>query len=63
MQTFNVKGMTCEHCRRAVIQAIQSRDSDAKVDVDLEAGVVQVEGGLDEASIREAIEEEGYQLQ
>ncbi|HCC61095.1 MAG TPA: copper resistance protein CopZ, partial [Pseudomonas sp.] len=46
-----------------VIQAIQSRDSDAKVDVDLEAGVVQVEGGLDEASIREAIEEEGYQVQ
>ncbi len=63
MKTFNVKGMTCEHCRRAVIQAIQSRDSDAKVDVDLEAGVVQVEGGLDEASIREAIEEAGYQVQ
>ena len=54
---------TCEHCRRAVIQAIHSRDGNAKVDVDLEAGVVQVEGGLDEASIREAIEEEGYQVQ
>ena len=63
MQTFNVKGMTCEHCRRAVIRAIHSRDGNAKVDVDLEAGVVQVEGGLDEASIREAIEEEGYQVQ
>ena len=63
MQTFNVKGMTCAHCQRAVTQAIQSRDPGAKVDVDLEAGVVRVEGGLDEAAIREAIEEEGYQVQ
>jgi copper chaperone len=63
MQTFNVKGMTCAHCQRAVTQAIQSRDADAKVDVDLEAGVVRVEGGLDEIAIREAIEEEGYQVQ
>ena len=63
MQTFNVKGMTCAHCQRAVTQAIQSRDAAAEVEVDLEAGVVRVEGGLDEASIREAIEEEGYQVQ
>lgn len=63
MQTFNVKGMTCAHCQRAVTQAIQSRDAAAKVEVDLEAGVVRVESGLDEASIREAIEEEGYQVQ
>jgi copper chaperone len=63
MQTFNVQGMTCAHCQRAVTQAIQSRDADAKVDVDLEAGVVRVEGGLDEIAIREAIEEEGYQVQ
>ncbi|MCQ4320900.1 heavy-metal-associated domain-containing protein [Stutzerimonas stutzeri] len=63
MQTFNVTGMTCAHCQRAVTQAIQSRDANAKVDVDLQAGVVRVEGGLDEATIREAIEEEGYQVQ
>lgn len=63
MQTFNVKGMTCAHCERAVTQAIQSRDGDARVDVDLNAGVVMVDGSLDEAAIREAIKEEGYEVQ
>lgn len=63
MQTFNVTGMTCAHCERAVTQAIQSKDGDAKVDIDLESGVVQVESKLDEATVREAIEEEGYQVQ
>ena len=63
MQTFQVKGMTCAHCERAVTQAIQARDGDAKVEVDLGAGVVRVDGPLDEATIREAIEEEGYEVQ
>ena len=63
MQKFNVKGMTCAHCERAVTQAIQSRDGDAKVDVDLNAGVVRVDSRLDDATVREAIKEEGYEVQ
>ncbi|MCQ4317145.1 copper chaperone [Stutzerimonas zhaodongensis] len=62
MQTFNVEGMTCAHCERAVINAIQVRDADARVEVDLGAGVVRVDGRLDDTTIREAIEEEGYQV-
>lgn len=62
MQTFNVEGMTCAHCERAVIQAIQARDGDARVEVDLGAGVVRVESRLETAVVREAIEEEGYQV-
>ncbi|HCL77987.1 MAG TPA: copper resistance protein CopZ, partial [Pseudomonas sp.] len=27
MQTFKVQGMTCGHCERAVVNAIQARDS------------------------------------
>ncbi|MBB3102392.1 heavy-metal-associated domain-containing protein [Azomonas macrocytogenes] len=63
MQTFNVKGMTCGHCERAVIQAIQSRDPSAVVKVDLGTGVVQVDTALDDQVIREAIQAEGYQVQ
>jgi copper chaperone len=63
MQTFNVKGMTCGHCERAVTQAIQACDAGAKVEVNLESGVVRVESRLDDAAIREAITEEGYQVQ
>ncbi len=62
MQTFNVEGMTCAHCERAVINAIKAHDADAKVEVDLGAGVVRVDARLDDATIREAIEEEGYQV-
>lgn len=62
MQMFNVKGMTCAHYERAVIQAIQSRDPDARVEVDVNAGQVRVDGRLDVAANREAIEEEGYQV-
>lgn len=63
MQMFNVKGMTCAHCERAVIQAIRSLDAQAKVDVELNAGRVRVDSNLEPASIRAAIEEEGYQVE
>jgi copper chaperone len=63
MQTFKVTGMTCAHCERAVTKAIQALDAQARVRVDLQAGVVEVEGDLSDAAIREAIKEEGYQLQ
>lgn len=62
MQTFNVQGMTCAHCERAVTNAIQALDAQAKIRVDRQSGVVEVEGSLSEAAIREAIEQEGYQV-
>ena len=34
MQTFNVTGMTCGHCERAVINAINTREPTAVVRVD-----------------------------
>ncbi|WP_313085542.1 heavy-metal-associated domain-containing protein [Pseudomonas sp.] len=63
MQTFQVKGMTCAHCERTVTQAIQARDADARVRVDLARGLVEVEAALEAEAIREAIREEGYEVQ
>lgn len=54
--------MTCAHCERAVTQAIQALDPQARVEVDLAAGTVRVEGTPSEQQIRAAIEEEGYQV-
>ncbi|MCQ4323880.1 copper resistance protein CopZ [Stutzerimonas stutzeri] len=62
MQVFNVTGMSCGHCERAVIQAIQALDPAVQVQVDLAAGTVRVDSALDEQVIREAIEAEGYQV-
>ena len=62
MQVFNVSGMTCSHCERAVTQAIQALDPQAQVQVDLAAGTVQVQSSAIEQAIRQAISEEGYQV-
>ncbi|WP_120997009.1 heavy-metal-associated domain-containing protein [Stutzerimonas urumqiensis] len=63
MQTFNVRGMTCGHCSKAITQAIKARDDEARVDIDLPTGIVRVEAELSDEEVREAIREEGYEVQ
>lgn len=61
---FQVGGMTCGHCEKAVTQAVQRAAPGAAVTVDRAAGRVSVarpEGDAgDAAAIRKAIEDEGY---
>jgi copper chaperone len=61
-QSFQVQGMTCGHCVRAVIAAVQTVDPAAEVKVDLASGQVQVQSDGDPAAIARAIVEEGYQV-
>lgn len=62
--TIDVKGMTCDHCVRAVSGAVTALPGVAGVDVDLDAGKVAVAGdSLDEAAVRGAIVEAGYEPQ
>lgn len=63
MQQFKVSGMSCGHCVRAITQAIQMLDQAAKVEVDLAAGLVRVEGSLNAEQVQAAIREEGYQAE
>ncbi|QXI48469.1 cation transporter [Pseudomonas anuradhapurensis] len=63
MQVFNVQGMTCGHCVKAVIQAVQAQDAAAKVEVDLAARQVRVHSELAQEQILNAIREEGYQAE
>ena len=60
MQHFDVKGMTCQHCVRAVTQAVQDQDPEAKVEVDLKTGQVNVQSGLAPDVIIGLIGTEGY---
>lgn len=59
-QTFNVQGMTCGHCERAVTQAVRSVDADAQITIDLTTGRVQVQSDQPRETIAAAIVEEGY---
>ena len=62
--TYTVQGMTCDHCVRAVKEEVGTLDGVASVDVDLSTGSVTVNSTtpLDEAQVRAAVEEAGYQL-
>jgi len=62
MKQFKVGGMSCGQCVRAVTQAIQALEQTARVEVDLAAGLVRVEGSLDASQIQAAIREEGYEV-
>lgn len=57
---LHVTGMSCQHCVKAITQAVQDQDGEAQVTVDLPQGLVTVETVLSEDAVREIIREEGY---
>ncbi|NBF13467.1 heavy-metal-associated domain-containing protein [Pseudomonas sp. Fl4BN1] len=63
MQVFNVQGMSCGHCVRAITQALQNKDPAATVRVDLAAKEVGVESRLSSEEVIDLISEEGYAVQ
>ncbi|KAE9641611.1 MULTISPECIES: cation transporter [Pseudomonas] len=60
MQVFNVQGMSCGHCVKAITNAVQAKDPAASVRVDLAAKEVGVESALSAEQVIEVISEEGY---
>ena len=59
-QTFNVQGMTCGHCERAVTQAVKAVDPKAEVHIDRAIGKVEVQSDQPREALASAIAEEGY---
>jgi copper chaperone CopZ len=60
--TYTVPGMSCAHCERAVSEELSAVDGVESVAVDLETKLVVVRGReLDDAALRAAIEEAGYE--
>jgi copper chaperone CopZ len=61
--TYSVPGISCGHCRAAVTAEVAMVAGVASVDVDLDAKRVTVAGEkLDDAAIRAAIDEAGYDV-
>ena len=60
--TYTVPGMHCEHCERAVSEELSAVAGVESVDVNLETKLVSVRGSdLDDAVLRAAIKEAGYE--
>ena len=61
---YTVPGVSCAHCRAAITEEVAPLAGVESVDVDLDAKRVAVRGaGLDDAAIRAAIEEAGYEAE
>jgi copper chaperone len=60
--TYSVPDMSCAHGERAVSSELREAPGVESVDVDLETRLVIVLGqGMDDATLRAAIEEAGYE--
>ena len=62
--TYDVAGMTCQHCVRAVTAEVGAVRGVQDVTVDLEGGAVTViaDGPVSLDSVRDAVVEAGYEL-
>lgn len=63
MFEFQIPSMSCGHCIKAVTEAVQSVDAQAKVQVDLAQHQVTVETSAQRAAIVAALAEAGYPVQ
>ena len=62
--TYTVAGMTCAHCVTAVTEELSQLPGVSGVDVDLTTGTVTVTSDtpVEDAAVRAAVEEAGYEL-
>ncbi|MWV12000.1 copper resistance protein CopZ [Pseudomonas sp. R-28-1W-6] len=60
MQVFQVQGMSCAHCVRAITQVLRAEDASAVVEVDLAKAQVRVDSVLSVQEIAALIAAEGY---
>jgi copper chaperone len=62
--TYTVTGMTCGHCAASVTEEVSEVAGVTDVAVDHKTGLVTVtsEAPVDDASVRAAVEEAGYQV-
>lgn len=60
---YSVPGAHCDHCRQAITAEVRKVPGVRDVDVDLDTKSVRVTGErLDDAAIREAIDEAGFDV-
>jgi copper chaperone CopZ len=60
---YSVPGVSCAHCREAITAEVGKVAGVASVVVDLDAKSVTVRGdGVDDAAVRSAIDEAGYDV-
>jgi copper chaperone CopZ len=59
---YTVNGMTCHHCVLSVTEEVGELAGVERVDVDLASGRLVVLGEVDDAAVRAAVDEAGYEV-
>ncbi|PKH09031.1 copper chaperone CopZ [Planomicrobium sp. MB-3u-38] len=63
--TLKIEGMTCDHCKKAVDGALRNLQGVQEVEVDVAKGIADVTYNNSEVtadSMKEAVEEQGYDV-
>ena len=63
MTTLSINGMTCQHCVKAVREALESVPNTKNVQVNLDTNQATVEGEPDTQALLQAVSNEGYSAQ
>jgi copper chaperone len=62
IHTFEVTGMTCGHCEKAVTRALQQLDPQAEVKIERARNHVEVQSQQAREALAQAIAQEGYSV-
>ncbi|MFN0090613.1 MAG: heavy-metal-associated domain-containing protein [Acidimicrobiales bacterium] len=60
---YQVPGISCDHCKRAIEAELAKLDGVASAEVDVAARTVLVAGDAGDDEIRAAIDEAGYEVE
>ena len=61
-ERYRVGGMTCQGCARSVSAAIVRAATAAKVDIDVAAGIVAIDGAVGADAVKKAVEGAGFEF-
>lgn len=61
-RTYSVPGISCGHCKAAIEGELAPLDGVDYAVVDIDAKTVTVVGDVDEAAVRAAVDEAGYEV-
>ena len=60
--TYSVPGISCDHCRRAIESEVGAVEGVDDVEVDVARRTVTVSGTAEDAAVRAAVDEAGYEV-
>ena len=60
--TLNVPSIKCDGCAETITKEIKVHDADAKVSVDVANKTVEVDSGMSESSVKQAITASGHEV-